>query len=278
MHAAPLIAATSVHVDVLATCAQVLTWAVPKYACASCASESIPLTAECHACSPTVTALGFQVKGGTAARHLRVGGRGGMVHGHQVSRQLPVGRLVSLVQHQVDEVEPGQQRRRQLDVVDDRQARVVAAADLRIVLTRMVISAADCVMAETRSIYQSATGETCRISCTVWRDFVMADRCQAANGFDEPFVMVATCRKRLAWADGPRQRGLAAHRVGAGQDAGARVEGGDDARLRHAHRLLLHHLVQLQHAHQTSSMGLAGGCIPPRPLSSSSLAVTALNV
>ena len=34
--------------------------------------------------------------------------------------------------------------------------------------------------------------------------------------------------------------------VGGGEDAGARVERRDDARLGHAHRLLLHHLVQLR--------------------------------
>ena len=53
-----------------------------------------------------------------------------MVHGHQVPRELAVGRLVGLVEDQVDEVEPRQQRRRQLDVVDDAQPRVVPAAHL----------------------------------------------------------------------------------------------------------------------------------------------------
>ena len=60
--------------------------------------------------------------------HLSILWRVVIEQGYQMPCQLPVCGVVDLVQHQVDEVKPGHQARGQLDIVNDADAWVVAAA------------------------------------------------------------------------------------------------------------------------------------------------------
>ena len=60
--------------------------------------------------------------------HLSILWRVVIEQGYQMPCQLPVCGVIDLVQHQVDEVKPGHQARGQLDIVNDADAWVVAAA------------------------------------------------------------------------------------------------------------------------------------------------------
>jgi hypothetical protein len=51
------------------------------------------------------------------------------VHADQVTGELAVGGLIDAVEHQVDQVESAEQRRREIDVLGDWQVGVVLAAD-----------------------------------------------------------------------------------------------------------------------------------------------------
>ena len=66
--------------------------------------------------------------GNEPAEHLGGGVGVGVVQGEEVAREAPVVGLIGLVQDEVDEVKAGDEGGRQVQVVHDGQARVVARA------------------------------------------------------------------------------------------------------------------------------------------------------